>query len=134
MSIVLEYPMKMIILLVVVFVVVGIILSYRSQIMNTCLTPPCDGEENLCEVETIVSSEQILDSASLQKYCNMCYMKNDNGNCMDNSLCYVVNIDNMIDPSTIILTSEYCSIKCEKAVTSVYVQYIGLTGTVEIAC
>jgi len=132
MSMVLEYPMKMFILLAVVLVVIGIIISYRSKIMEFSFFE--DEQENKCDIETVVSSEQALTSDNLQKYCSMCYMKNDNGECMDDTVCYVVNIDNTINPSTISLSSNYCSIKCNKDVTSVYVQYKGLTGTVEIAC
>jgi len=131
MALVLEYPMKLFILIVVIFVVIGIMIQYKQKIMNLDLFNKND--EKKCEVETTVTSEPNLNNAVLEKYCNLCYLKNEQGKCKEDALCYVINT-NLVNPSTISINKDYCSITCNKEVTSVYVQYKWLTGTVEISC
>lgn len=131
MAMVLEYPMKIFILIVVVLVVVGIMIKYKDKIMELSFFD--NDEEEKCEVKTEVVSEATLSTAILEKYCDLCYLKNEQGECKDDALCYVINT-NLINPSTITITKDYCSITCNREVTSVNVQYKWFTGTVEIAC
>ena len=131
MAMVLEYPMKLFILIVVVLVVVGIMIKYKDKIMDLSFFDK--DEEEKCEVKTEVVSEAALNTAVLEKYCDLCYLKNEQGECKDDALCYVINT-NLINPSTITINKDYCSITCNKEVTSVNVQYKWFTGTVEIAC
>ncbi|MDI6825838.1 MAG: hypothetical protein QMD36_01425 [Candidatus Aenigmarchaeota archaeon] len=135
MTMVLEYPMNILILTVVVLVIIGIMFHFREQIMNICLFPPCE-EEIRCNIKPAVVTESVVDINVIEKYCKMCWGKNRNGECGEDALCYVVNIPSS-NPSSIALSPEvsrYCSITCSRDVTSFFVQYNFLDKKIYVAC
>jgi hypothetical protein len=132
MSMVLEYPMKILIFMAVVVVIIGIMFHFRDKIMKICLFPPCE-EEIKCDVKPVVATENVVDKNIIEKYCKMCWGKNRNGECKEDSLCYVVNIP-VSNPANIDIGVDYCEITCNKDVTSFFVQYNFLDKKVYIAC
>lgn len=133
---VLEYPFKIVLFTVVIIILIGIIWTFRKQIMDICLFPPCE-EVKECEIETVVSNENSFNKDILTRYCQLCWEKNKRGECRKDSICYVVNVNTSSNPSSYTLypdVAQYCSITCSKNVTSVYVQYNFLDKRVTIAC
>jgi len=136
MAMVLEYPFKIFILIVVVLVIISIMWQFRDRIMNMCLFPPCDEEE--CDVQPVIATESNFTKQVLDKYCNLCWMKNGAGACVGDSVCYILNLENDFDPNVpwnMLKEYDYCIINCNNIVTSLYVQYHSEgEGYIEIAC
>lgn len=126
----LEYPMNIIILTVVVLVVIGIMFSFRDRIMKFCLFPPCN-EDVKCDVKPIVTTENVVDQTMIEKYCGMCLVKNRNGECKEDALCYIVNIPTT-NPKN--FNPSNCEITCDKDVTSFFVNYKFLDKNITITC
>jgi hypothetical protein len=135
MPMVLEYPMNIVILTVVVIVIIGIMFTFRDKILKICLFPPCQ-EDIKCDVKSAVVTEAAGDKLTIEKYCNLCWGKNRNGECKEDALCYVVNAQTP-DPSGITLSQEvrdYCKIRCLRDVTSFFVEYNFLKKEITIEC
>jgi hypothetical protein len=133
MAMVLEYPMNIIILTVVVLVVIGIMFSFRDRITNICIFPPCE-EEIICDVKPAVVTETAVTQDIIDKYCKMCLGKNRDWECKEDSLCYVVNIQSAFNPFGITPSMNDCEVKCNRAVTSFFVQYNFLDKKIYITC
>lgn len=100
--------------------------------MKFCLFPPCE-EEIKCDVKPVVAPETTVTQEIIDKYCKMCWGKNREGECKEDSLCYVVNIPNT-NPNSITPSDYYCEITCDKVVTSFFVQYNFLDKKIYITC
>jgi len=137
MSLVLEYPFRIFILIVVILVLIGIMWQFRDQIMNICLFPPCNGEEE-CNIQPVISEESRFTKEVLDKYCNLCWIKNGGGTCEGDSVCYILNLEENFDPSipwNLMKEYDYCIVTCENIVSSLYVQYRSEgEGYIEIVC
>ena len=143
MTMVLEYPFKLFILIVVVIVIVGIMYQFRDWIMDICLFPPCNGGEK-CNVQPVISTESEFSKGVLDKYCRSCWIKNGGGTCIGNSDCYLLNLeDEDFDPDDWKLVYKFnegegsfsCFITCENKASSLYVKYQSEgEGFIEIAC
>jgi len=130
----LEYVFKMFILIVVVLIIITMMWQFRDKIVDVCLFPPCD-KQGGCNVQPIISEEERFSIMVLDKYCNLCWMKNGGGKCKDDSSCYVLNLKNDFIPGTWPSTHDYCIVTCENAASSLYVQYRSEgNGYIEIAC
>jgi hypothetical protein len=135
---VLEYPFKIALFIAVILILVGIMWTFRDQIMRICLFPPCEESTEECDMKTSVSNENDFSRDILTKYCQLCWERNKRGQCKKDSLCYVVNVDNPSNPFLYlplsIEVSQYCSVTCSRLATSVYVQYDFLNKKITIAC
>lgn len=130
MSLELEYPINLLILMVAVIVIVGIIWSFRDQIMNIHLFP--DQEQVECDTKTVVSHEINLDLNVMNKYCQLCWDKNKRGECGENHLCYVVNTNTSSVPTS--PSETYCKNLCTSSAKTIFVQYNYLKENIEITC
>lgn len=131
MSLVLEYPIKLFLLLVAVLVIIGIMWHFRDQITEICLIPPCEDEIE-CGEKTIPSHEASFTQDIIDKYCRLCWNKNRGGECSKDHLCYAVSTDSSSippDPSF-----EYCKNSCGNNVKTIFVEYKSLEKIVEITC
>lgn len=136
MTMALEYPFKLFILIVVVLVIISIMWQFRDKIMGICLFPPCNGDEE-CNVQPVITSESEFTEEILNKYCSMCWLKNGEGNCKGDSICYVLNLEEDFNPDIpwdILRDYDYCFVTCENETSSLYVQYQSLDKIIEIAC
>lgn len=136
MTMVLEYPFKVFILIVVVLVIISIMWQFRDKIMNICLFPPCNGEEE-CNVQPVITTESEFTKEVLDKYCSLCWIKNGAGKCRGDSICYVLNLNESFIPDNwnLIKEHEYCIVTCENETSSLFVQYYSEgEGYIEIAC
>ena len=131
MSMVLEYPFKVFILIVVVIVVMSIMIQFRDKIMSMCFFPPCNGEEE-CNVEPVILKELEFTEEVFDKYCNLCWIKNGEGRCKESSICYVLNLDKDFEPDD--LESEHCIVTCNKDSSSLFVQYQSIEKKIFIEC
>ncbi len=130
----LEYPFKIILYLVVIAVLIGIILSFKSKIMNFCFFPPCEKKEE-CGIETQKVSEKTIDENVIDKYCFLCLSKSEN--CQNDKVCYIMSLDESFDfENDYILVSdpEKCEITCNKNTQLVYFSYNYLEDKVQIGC
>jgi hypothetical protein len=130
MSLELEYPVNLLILTVVVVVIIGIIWNFRDQIMNIHLFP--DQEKVECDSKTVVSHEIKLDLNAINKYCQLCWDKNKRGECGEDNLCYVVNINSSSVPTN--PSETYCKNLCTNSAKTIFVQYNYLKENIEITC
>lgn len=137
MSMALEFPFKIFILVVVVLVLITMMWQFRDRIMDMCLFPPCNGGEE-CDVEPVISNEANFTIGILDKYCNLCWIKNGGGKCKGDPVCYVLTLEEDFDPTVpwnMLKEYDYCVVTCESAISSLYVQYHSEgNGYVEIAC
>ena len=135
MSMVLEYPAKMILYIVVITVLIGIMLTFRGTITNFCLVPPCN--EQTCNTKTYVENENALTRDVAEKYCNLCWSKSQGGVCSERWVCYGVNLDLEVRPSFIELSNdvkEFCNIECDEKTKTVFFEYDHISGKVRITC
>ena len=136
MSMVLEYPFRIFILIVVVIIIIGIMWQFRDRIMEICLFPPCDEEE--CNIQPVISDENRFTEEVLDKYCSQCWIKNGEGKCKGDSVCDVLNLGEEFDfdsPTAPWLNKhDYCIVTCKDVTSTVYVQYLSLERMIEIAC
>lgn len=133
MSMVLEYPFKLFILIVVVIVIIGIMLQFRDKIINICLFPPCNGEKE-CNVQSDIATESEFTEVVLDKYCSLCWIKNGEGKCKGDSVCYILNLEEDFDPDDWTSEYEYCIVTCDKDTPSLLVQYLAMEEIIEITC
>lgn len=139
MTMVLEYPFKIFILIVVVLVIISIMWQFRDKIMEICFFPPCDGGKE-CNVQTVISKETEFTVDELNKYCNLCWEKNGAGNCIEDSVCYVLDLEEDFNhkiPWNSLPTKKYnyCFVTCNNTVSSLYVEYHSEgNGYIEISC
>lgn len=132
MPLVLEYPFRLFLYIIVILVLIGIMWRFREKVFGICLFPPCDVEKE-CEVNTTITTESYFDADILEKYCKLCWEKNRKGECKQDALCYIINVDIPQEPDPV-FSLEYCSVSCSKDVTSVFVQYKSLTNETIITC
>lgn len=134
MSMVLEYPTKMILYIVVIIVLVGIMWTFRENVSKICFLPPCN--EQTCETKTPPPQNvNSLDVSTIEKYCSLCWGKNEN--CKENVLCYVINSENENNPSSVSISNDiknFCDVKCNKATKTIFYQYNYISKKVELTC
>lgn len=132
---VLEYPTKMILYIVVIMVLIGIMWTFRNNISKICLLPPCNEQE--CDTTTpSPKTENSLSTEIAGKYCSLCWT-DKNERCSQNLLCYVVNLDSKVNPSSISLDNnvkDFCNVKCDKNTKTIFFQYDYISEKVEITC
>jgi len=141
MSMILEYPFKIFILIVVVLVIISIMWQFRDKITSICLFPPCE-DETECNVQPVIQDKESFTEEELDYYCNLCWIKNGAGTCNQNSVCYIFNLEDDINPGDWEDVHEIdyngdsflCVIKCEDETSSFYVQYQSLGKIIEITC
>lgn len=129
---ILEYPFKMFLYLVVILVVIGLVLTFRDQIINAlnlCQYIPqgCPKQE---ECPTTQAKEMIIDEAVLRKYCNLCWERVGKGEYKKDCLCFVVS--GKYTP--IKFEHANCELGCDEEVTSVLFVYDGLLKKIYIKC
>jgi len=138
MAMVLEYPFKIILFSVIILIIIGIMWTFRQQIFNICLFPPCDEEVEKCMTKTTPSSEKEFNRDVLEKYCRLCWERAGKGECRENFVCYVVNVDVQSNPYIYVPLSQdvfqYCFVECNRTTTSVYVEYNFIDKIVSIKC
>ena len=135
MSMVLEYPAKMVLYIVVIIILIGIMWNFRSNIANLCLFPPC--EKPQCETKTYVQDESSLTKEVAEKYCNLCWEKNQRGECNQDWVCYGVNLETEVNPSSLALgngVEQFCNIKCNENTKTVFFEYDSIRQKVDITC
>lgn len=128
----LEYPFKIFIYVVVAVVVIGLMITFRNQILdflNLCQFMP-QGCEEQRECFTIESTEAIINEASLRKYCDFCWRKTGELDYKKDCLCYVVSGSY----SPIPFTHENCVLDCNKDATSVRFSYDSIIKKIYIRC
>jgi hypothetical protein len=135
MALVLEYPARLIIYMAVILVVVILFWRFFSSV-NICFFN-CEQKPKACDVEPIVlqDPDDNIDSSDLDKYCYLCWERNNKGECKENSLCYVLNGN--FDPTAKEISvpySEYCKLLCSKTVTSLQFTYDGTLKRVMVEC
>lgn len=131
MSLALEYVAKIFIYIVAILVIIGLIYNFYVSAGKICLNPwGCTPKEEKCSVKTQIISESSITQEVLQKYCNFCLQKNDQGKCLETSVCYVIKGDFVYSPS-ISLTN--CDLKCKKNVNSVIIGY-NIPPKVSVEC
>ncbi len=126
---VLEYPFKMLLYLVVIVVVIGIILFFRKEIMsglNFCWIGGCHPEP----CKTVRVNEASIDTSVLDKYCNLCWQKTGKIGLKEDCLCYVVS--GSFTPFA--YTSEHCVLKCNSNSQFVTFTYSHLFNQIFIEC
>lgn len=111
--------------------VIGVVLKFFGG-LNICFLD-CEKRQP-CKVEPVTVRDDRIDSSDLEKYCQLCWKKNNEGRCKENSLCYVLNGD--FSPGVAIRRpySDYCRLECNRAVTSVQFTYDGTLGKVMVEC
>lgn len=137
MTLVLEYPVTLLLYTVVILVLISIMWHFREQIFDICLFPPCNGGEEDCDVKPVVTTETELTQDVVDKYCKMCWSRNKEGECDEDVLCYIINVTfNTTEHSSLKPSPElkYCDINCQRNATSLWVQYYSLDLTVNITC
>jgi len=134
MAMVLEYPFKIFILIVVVIVIISIMWQFRDRIIKICLFPPCEKDVE-CNIQPIIATESEFSEVILDKYCSLCWMKNLEGECKGNSICYILNLQDDFEPGDWNSEYDYCIVSCDEEAPSLYVQYDSEgEGFIEIAC
>lgn len=138
MSMELEYPFKVILFLIVVMILVGIMITFREKLMKICFFPPC-GKESVCETNSgpTQSQQSVMNKDVLEKYCNLCWQRNNEGKCNEDRACYFVSFPTASNPSSFPLSpdvSNYCSVKCNRDATSILVGYDWIDKKVIIEC
>ena len=129
---VLEYPFKLFILIVVVIVIISIMYQFRDWIIGRCWFPPCEEE---CNIQPVKATESGFTEVVLDKYCSLCWIKNGEGKCRGDSICYVLDVDFDADVDGSLESEyDYCIITCDKDTSSLFVQYQYLEKMIEIAC
>lgn len=127
----LEYVFKMFLYFVVVVVVLGLIINFRSQIieaLNLCdYIPGCKREE---KCETILAKEAVIDENVLNKYCNLCWSKTGLRDYKENCVCYVVRGSF----SPLAFSNQNCELKCNLNSESLIFSYNSLFKKVFIEC
>jgi len=128
---VLEYPFKIFIYIVVVLVVISLIITFRNQILtslNLCQFTPQGCQQQECS--TIEAAETTINEAVLRKYCNFCWDKTGKIDYKKDCLCYVVRGSY----SPIGFTYENCELECDKEATSLLFAYDALLKKIYIKC
>lgn len=125
----LEYIAKLFIYMIVIVVVVALVLRFFMK-TKICLFD-CK-EEVGCKVETTVVEETEITDQTIDKYCYLCWEKNDFGKCRSNSLCYVVR--GYFYPTSYLPEKDYCEIKCDREATSLLFLYDYVRGKVFVEC
>ena len=121
----LEYLAKLFIYLIVVIVIVGLMVNFFMG-KKICLFN-CKEEKETCDIKTLVVDEGEITSEIIDKYCYLCWKKNNFGNCKENALCYVVNGNFYAFQYYPLSDPEHCEITCGKDSTSIPVSYTHLT-------
>jgi hypothetical protein len=118
----------------IVLMLIGIMWNFRNKI-PFCLFGGCE-DEFKCQVDTERSNEEYLEAEQVNKYCQLCWSKNDNGDCPENVLCYVVETDygvsDQVEYSTLF---DYCEFSCDNLDSkTVFVQYDHFRQKVIVSC
>lgn len=128
----LEYMAKFFIYLIVIIVIVGLMIRFFMG-KKICFFD-CVEDEKLCEVKTLVIDEYEITSETLNKYCYLCWEKNNLGECKENVLCYVINGNFYASQSYVLSDPEHCELRCDRDATSLLFLYDYLRGKVFIEC
>ena len=133
MAMVLEYPFKVFLYIIVILILVGIMWGFRDKIFGICLFG-CEPDDERCDTRTVASSEDYVDQAQIDNYCQLCWEKNNFGNCTDNVLCYTISSDYGVRTGAV-STLEYCELSCSVSdAHTVFVQYDYLRQKVTLTC
>jgi len=127
----LETIFKFFLYLVVILVVIGLILHFRSSIikaLDLCGIFPSYCEEEKCE--TIVSEEVEITSSTLRKYCKLCWSRTGEKGYDRDCICYVVK--GRFVPTS--FEEENCELLCDREVNSLTFTYDHLFKKVRIEC
>lgn len=127
------YLARLVILTAVIVIIIGVVWQFRDRIVRVCLFPPCE-EKRECDVKPVAITEQLLDEFVIEKYCRLCWEKNRFGECKQDSICYVINLDTQSNPSLLTVPLDFCFIKCDREVYSIFVEYNSIGKRVEIKC
>ena len=134
MAMAMEYIFKTFLYVSIILMLIGIMYNFRSNI-PICIFGNCD-DENTCEIKTERSTEEFIEVEHINKYCQLCWSKNQNGECPDNVICFVVEttygVSSNVDYSTFF---DYCEIECDnKNTETVFVQYDHFRQKVIVTC
>lgn len=127
----LEYIAKFLIYLVVTLVIVGMIIRFFVG-KRICFFD-CE-EPEMCDVKTLVIDERWINPETLDKYCYLCWEKNEFGKCEKNVLCYVIKGNFYTNQSYVPRDVEHCELRCNRNATSLLFLYDHLRGKVFIEC
>jgi hypothetical protein len=128
---VLEYPFNIFLYAIVIIVVIGLIISFRNQIissLNLCQFIPQGCQQQECS--TIEATETAIDEDVLRKYCDLCWSKTGKMEYKKDCLCYVVRGSY----SPVAFAYENCELDCSKDATSVLFAYDSLLKKIYIKC
>lgn len=128
---ILEYPFKIFLYVIVIIVVIGLIVTFRNQILtslNLCQFIPQGCQQQECYTYEV--SEAAMNEAVLKKYCDLCWGKTGKIDYGKDCLCYVVRGSY----SSITFTYENCELKCTTGATSLLFAYDGLLKKIYIKC
>lgn len=141
-----EMPFKMILYIAVVIILIGIMITFRSKIVEMCLFSSCEKEKAKCNVKEQYSTETISDGSDatpiLEKYCDLCWRKNNEGDCRENSVCYIVKLTESSNSATWIINGlpDYCDASklssgdCNREISSFFVNYDSIKKKIIIEC
>jgi len=127
----LETIFKFFLYVVVIMVVIGLILHFRSSIiraLDLCGLFPSYCEERSCE--TIISEETEITPEVLRKYCRLCWSKTGEKDYDKDCICYVVK--GKFIPTS--FKEENCELLCDREVNSLTFTYDHLFKKVRIEC
>jgi hypothetical protein len=130
----LETVFRFFLYVVVVLVVIGLIVNFRDQIVQSlglCNYLPSGCPQQECITQQ--PSESVIDANVLNKYCKFCWDKTGEKDYKKDCLCYVIKGEYASVDQTVL--PEYCKLKCENpTATSVLVVYDSLLKTINIEC
>jgi len=129
---VLEYPMKILLYIVVVLVIIGIIFTFRNQILEIKLFPNNNKD---CDVESIVATEDFFNQNIMDKYCRLCWNKNNMGECKQNAVCYFLSTTFVVEQHASLEPSDdFCELDCYRDATALFVSYDSFHKKITITC
>lgn len=132
----LEYPFKIILYIFVIAVIVGMLVVFKSKFSTICLIPPCNDEKKTCDIKPSHVREIALSVDIINKYNRLCHERSKE--CKEDVFCYIVSLDNSINPSGLtpscLSQSPFCENKCNNNVNIVYFFYDFETNKVQIGC
>jgi len=130
-EIVLEYPFKIFLYLVVAIVVIGLVVGFRNQILqffNLCQFIPQGCQRERCSVR--LTKEADISKDLLEKYCRLCWDETGKNDYKEDCLCFVVS--GKFHP--IEFSQENCELICNKDSTSIQFIYYHLLKKIYIKC
>lgn len=130
----LEIIFKMFLSIVVILVVIGLIISFRTEILKAlklCNYLP-EGCPPKAECSTIRSTESTVTESVLSRYCELCWSKTGAMDYKSLCMCYIVNVTGTFSP--IAYETTHCELSCSRQATSLFFTYNHLLNKVLIEC